>query len=97
MDGTGVTSFSAHGGGAVNVTTQGRGVIPWNLVEIMQQPDGTVNIGVSIHVPPTCPACQHQVNDKGPWPDPPEQEDGHSADCARRIAQLDGWRRKSSE
>src|SRR5258707_5210093 len=43
-----------------------------------------------------CPACQHQVTDNGPWPDPPEQEDGHAADCARRTAQLDAWRRRTS-
>jgi hypothetical protein len=43
-----------------------------------------------------CPACQQQVTDNGPWPDPPEREDGHAADCARRTAQLDPWRRRSS-
>ncbi len=42
----------------------------------------------------TCPACQQQVTDNGPWPDPPEQEDGHAADCARRTAQLDAWQRR---
>jgi hypothetical protein len=43
-----------------------------------------------------CPACQQQVRDNGPWPDPPGQEDGHAADCARRTAQLDAWRRRAS-
>jgi hypothetical protein len=43
-----------------------------------------------------CPACQRQVSDKGPWPDPPEQEDGHAADCARRTSELDAWRRRAA-
>jgi len=40
-----------------------------------------------------CPACQRQITDNGPWPDLPEQETGHAADCARRTAQLDAWQR----
>jgi hypothetical protein len=43
-----------------------------------------------------CPACQRQVSDKGPWPDPPEQEDGHAADCARRTSELDAWRQRAA-
>jgi hypothetical protein len=39
-----------------------------------------------------CPACQHQVSDNGPWPEPPRQEDGHAADCPRRAAELGAWR-----
>jgi hypothetical protein len=39
----------------------------------------------------TCPACQQQITDNGPWPDPPEREDGHAAGCGRRTAQLDAW------
>ena len=38
-----------------------------------------------------CPACEREVSDKGPWSDPPEQEDGHAADCARRTSELDEW------
>jgi len=43
-----------------------------------------------------CPACQHRVNDNGPWPDPPGREDGHAANCARRAVQLRAWRRRAS-
>ena len=43
-----------------------------------------------------CPACQHQVGDNGPWPDPTRQEVGHAADCARRAAELHARRRRAS-
>jgi hypothetical protein len=43
-----------------------------------------------------CPACQHQVDDNGPWPDPPGQEDGHAANCPRRAAQIRAWQRRVS-
>jgi len=46
MDGTGVTSFSAHGGGEVYVTwVGGEPGRPGSLFEIVQNADGTVNIG----------------------------------------------------
>ena len=44
----------------------------------------------------TCPACQQHIGDNGPWPDPPEQEDGHTANCPRHTAQLRAWRRRTS-
>jgi hypothetical protein len=44
----------------------------------------------------TCPACQQHIGDNGPWPDPPEQEDGHTASCPRHTAQLRAWRRRIS-
>jgi hypothetical protein len=38
-----------------------------------------------------CPACGQTVTDRGPFPDPPEREDGHDPDCPRRAAELAAW------
>jgi hypothetical protein len=43
-----------------------------------------------------CPACQQEVGDNGPWPEPPRQEDGHAGDCPRRTTQLRAWQRRAS-
>lgn len=39
----------------------------------------------------TCPACRELISDKGPWPELPEREEGHQADCPRRTAELAAW------
>jgi hypothetical protein len=39
----------------------------------------------------TCPACRELISDRGPWPELPEREDGHQADCPRRAAELAAW------
>jgi hypothetical protein len=38
-----------------------------------------------------CPACHQTVTDRGPYPDPPEREDGHDPACPRRAADLAAW------
>jgi hypothetical protein len=40
----------------------------------------------------TCPACSELVTDRGPFPEVPDRERGHSANCARWTAELDQWR-----
>ena len=41
----------------------------------------------------TCPACQQIILDHGPWPDIPQQEEGHAPNCERRTDQLAAWHR----
>jgi hypothetical protein len=43
-----------------------------------------------------CPACQQKITDHGPWDELPEQEDGHTPDCPRRIAELAAWQARNS-
>jgi hypothetical protein len=45
----------------------------------------------------TCPACQQAITDKGPWPELPERELGHTPDCTRRTAELAEWQRHQVE
>ena len=35
-----------------------------------------------------CPACHQKITDHGPWDELPKQEDGHTAECSRRTAEL---------
>jgi hypothetical protein len=44
----------------------------------------------------TCPACEQQINDHGPWGQFPKQEYGHTADCPRRSAELAAWQARNS-
>ena len=44
----------------------------------------------------TCPACQQPITDHGPWDELPEQEEGHTADCPRRTAELAAWQARKS-
>ena len=44
----------------------------------------------------TCPACHQKITDHGPWDELPEQEDGHTADCPRRTAELAAWQTRKS-
>lgn len=45
----------------------------------------------------TCPACQQPITDHGPWPDLPNQQDGHKTDCPRWSAQLDQWQANQAD
>ncbi len=42
-----------------------------------------------------CPTCQQKITDHGPWDELPEQEDGHTADCPRRTAELTAWQARN--
>lgn len=44
----------------------------------------------------TCRACHQKITDHGPWDELPKQEDGHTADCPRRTAELAAWRAHNS-
>jgi hypothetical protein len=33
----------------------------------------------------TCPDCQHDITDHGPYPEPPIREEGHGTGCSRRV------------
>jgi hypothetical protein len=43
-----------------------------------------------------CPACSQVITDLGPFPELPDQERGHSANCARWTAHVDSWRSVTS-
>jgi hypothetical protein len=43
----------------------------------------------------TCPACLLTITDHGPYPDPPNREEGHGASCPRQAAQLAAQERRS--
>ena len=44
----------------------------------------------------TCPACQHTISDHGPYGDPPEQQEGHTADCPQWTAEVTDWEERDS-
>jgi hypothetical protein len=44
----------------------------------------------------TCQACQQLVTDHGPWPQLPNQEEGHAADCPMWTERLTAWHRNSA-
>lgn len=44
----------------------------------------------------TCPACQQLITDRGPYPDPPRQEEGHADGCVRWAARLREWKIRMS-
>ena len=44
----------------------------------------------------TCPACHQKITDHGSWDELPKQEDGHTADCPRRTAELAAWQARKS-
>jgi hypothetical protein len=45
----------------------------------------------------TCPACQQAITDHGPWDKFPQQEDGHTAECSRRTAELAARQTRKSQ
>lgn len=44
----------------------------------------------------TCPACHQKITDHGPWDELPKQENGHTAGCPRRTAELAAWQARNS-
>ena len=44
----------------------------------------------------TCPACHQKITDHGPSDELPKQEDGHTAGCPRRTAEVAAWRSRNS-
>jgi hypothetical protein len=44
----------------------------------------------------TCPACQQQISDHGPYGDLPEQQEGHAPDCPRWATQVADWQERRS-
>ncbi|HUY52586.1 MAG TPA: hypothetical protein VMV92_43940 [Streptosporangiaceae bacterium] len=43
-----------------------------------------------------CPACAQPITDHGPFREIPEREDGHTATCPRRTAELAAWHARNS-
>jgi hypothetical protein len=43
-----------------------------------------------------CPACLRTVTDRGPYPDPPDREEGHEARCPRRAAEIAAWKQRTA-